>query len=123
MLMTALAARRALDASAQHLVRVAPPPVELGEDLHFLEAGVAGALGPAADARQVDDAVAHHAAVVEEIARRHEPVADVIGEHPLLSGARDLLLELRVPPDVIDVERHAEAIAQLLADIERLLER
>ena len=40
--------------------------------------------------RQVDHAVAHHAAVVQQVAGRHQPVADVVGEHALAAGARDL---------------------------------
>ena len=76
-------------ADSQHFIRIAPPPVELGEDLHLVKPGVAGAFDPRADARQVDHAIAHHAAVVEEIACRHQPVADVVGQDPL-SGARYL---------------------------------
>src|SRR5688572_17907115 len=63
-------------AGLQHFVGVAFPPVELREDLHLLESGVPGRLHPAPDARQIDHAVAHHPSVVEEIARRHQPVAD-----------------------------------------------
>ena len=60
---------------------------------------------------------------LRKIARRHEPVADVIGEQPLLSRAPDLLLELRVPPHVVDVASDADPVAKLVADVERLLER
>ena len=65
---------------------------------------------------QVDDAVAHHAAVEQQVARRHQPVADVIGEDAL-AGARDLRGQVRVPPDVIDVDRDADAVAELVAEI------
>src|SRR6185436_7230434 len=51
----------ALLAGGKHLVGTALPPVELGEDLHLVEAGVARGLHPRPDPRQVDDAVAHHA--------------------------------------------------------------
>src|SRR3989442_11713528 len=71
-------------ADTEYLVGVALPPVELGEDLDLVKARVARALDPGADARQVDHAVAHHAAVVEQVARRHQPVADMVGEDALL---------------------------------------
>src|SRR5256885_9041038 len=64
-----------LPADPQDFVGIALPPVELREDLHLVEAGVACAFDPAADARQVDHAVAHHAPVAYQIARRHQPVA------------------------------------------------
>ena len=50
--------------------------------------------------RQVDDAVAHHAAVVQQVGRRHEPVADVIREEARrrrFAGARDLALRAAGP--------------------------
>ena len=75
----------------------------------------------------VDDAVAHHAAVVEDVLGRHQPVADVKREQAILSGARDLRHQFRIPPDVIDVERDAEHAGALriepVADVERLLRR
>src|SRR5256885_16514011 len=45
----------ALLAHAQHLVGVALPPVELGEDLDFVKARVARGLDPAADARRSEE--------------------------------------------------------------------
>jgi hypothetical protein len=42
----------------KHLIRIALPLVELGEDLDLVKPGVARALDPGADVRQVDDAVA-----------------------------------------------------------------
>src|SRR5262245_60952184 len=106
--------RQPLLAGAQHFVRVTLPPVEIGEDLHLLVAGVSGLLDAGTDARQIDHAVAHHAAVVEEFARIREPVADVVAEHAL-PGARDLSFELRIPPHVIHVDRHADALAERVA--------
>ena len=45
---------------------------------------------PSTAAPQLDDAVAHHAAVVEDVLGRHQPVADVIGEQPMVTtGAGD----------------------------------
>ncbi len=84
------------------------PPVLAREDLDLAVAGEARRLHPGADARDLDHAVAHHAAVVEQVARRHQPVADVEGEQPRAAGARDLRLELGIPPDVIDVDGDAE---------------
>src|SRR6267378_1203404 len=112
----------ALLAHAQDLVWVALPPVELGEDLDLVKARVARAFDPGADARQVDHAVPHHAAVVEQIARRHQPVADVVGEDAL-AGSLDLLLQLRIPPDVVDVHRGANSIPEQFAKIQSLFQR
>ncbi len=68
--------------------------------------------------RRVDDAVAHHAAVEQQIPRRHQPVADVIGQDAAAaSGAGDLALERRVPPDMIDIDGDADAVAQRIAEI------
>ena len=62
---------QAIQANPEDFVGIALPPVELREDLDFLESRVAGGFNPAAYPRQVDNAVAHHAAIVEEVARRH----------------------------------------------------
>src|SRR5688572_15341128 len=118
-----LAVGKARLAGAQYLVGIAPPPVELREDLHFLEPDVAGVFDPSPYPGQIDHAVAHHAAVVEEVPSGDQPVADVIGEHPFLCGAADLLLELRIPPHVVDVHGNADAIAERIADVERLFKR
>src|SRR5580704_19138555 len=98
----------ALDAGGEDLLGRALPPSLGREDLDLAEAGIAGGLDPAAQAAQIDDAVAHHAAVVEQVARRHQPVADMEGENAARpAGAGDLALERRVPPHVIDVDGNA----------------
>src|SRR5258708_6969330 len=104
--------QKSLLADLENLVGIALPPVELGEDLDLVESRIARALDRGADARQVDDAGAHHAAVGDEVARRHQPVADVISENAFLAGAPDLALELRVPPNVVDVHRNAYPVSQ-----------
>ena len=75
----------------------------------------------------VDHAVAHHAAVVENVFGRHQPVADVKRKQSVFAGARDLRKQFRIPPDVIDVERDTECAAAIgierVADVERLLGR
>ena len=84
-------------------------------------------LDRAADRFDVDHAIAHHAAIVEDVLGRHQPVADVKRQQAILAGARDLRQQLRVPPDMIDVERDAERAGALgietVADVERLLGR
>src|SRR5262245_57347965 len=62
---------------AEHLVGVALPPIALREDLDLDVAVVAGRLHHAADAGDVDQAVAHHAAVQAQVLRVGEPVVDV----------------------------------------------
>ena len=104
---------------AQHLVGVALPPVVRGEDLHFVRAAIAGSLHPGANQRHVDHAVAHHAAIEQQIGRRHQPVADVERQQAVRVAARalDFAFEVRVPPDVVDVDGDADARAQFVAQI------
>jgi hypothetical protein len=45
----------ALLAGRQNVIRVFLPPVELREDLDFVEAGIAGGFDPRPDPRQIDD--------------------------------------------------------------------
>src|SRR5712671_8086839 len=97
----------------EHLVAGAAPPA-LGKNLDLLDAAIAGSLDHAADGGKIDDAVAHHAAVVEHVTGRHQPVADMVADDAL-AGARDLARQVRVPPDVIGVDRDAETLAQLVA--------
>src|SRR6266851_10460721 len=95
----------AVDAGGEHVLGRALPPILGREDLDLAEPGIAGGLDPAADAAQIDDAVAHHAAVVEQVARRHQPVAEVEGEEAAgRAGAGDLAAQIRVPPDMVDVD-------------------
>ena len=54
--------------------------------------------------------------------RGHEPVADVIGQDAP-GAARDLSRQVRVPPDMIGVDRDADAFAQLVAEIVGMGER
>src|SRR5450759_4643405 len=92
----------ALAAGGEHLVRVAPPPVAGGENLHFVEAAVAGGLDPGADEGNVDYAIAHHAAIEQQIGGRHQPVADMKSEQALVAGALDFSLQPRIPPDMVE---------------------
>src|SRR5437667_2283868 len=65
-------------AHSKNFVGIAFPPVELGEDLDFVEARIARGFDPRSYPRQIDDAVAHHATVAHQVAGRHQPVADVV---------------------------------------------
>ena len=98
----------ALGDDGQDLVGVALPPVVAGEDLDLDQAVVAGRLDQAADVGDVDHAVAHHAAIEQQILGRHQPVADMEAENAGGARALDLALELGVPPDVVDVDRDPE---------------
>src|SRR5215510_6109088 len=114
-------------ADPEHLVRLALPPVVLGEDLDLVPPAVAGRLHPRADERDVDHAIPHHAAVEQEIGRRNEPIGDVEREQPLVARALDLELQLRVPPHVVHVDRYADpgpvVAGKLVAQVERLFHR
>src|SRR5262249_50294566 len=112
----------AFDADTQDLVGIALPPVVGGEDFDLAVAAIAGRLHHGGDGAQVDHAAAHHAAVEQEVGGGHQPVVDVVGEN-FFSGARDLALEIGVPPDVIGVDRDAGAVAQFVAEVVRLRER
>ena len=85
-------------------------------------AAIAGALHHGADRAQIDHAVAHHATIEQQIGGWQEPIIDVVGED-VLARARDLLLEVRIPPHVIGVDHDAGALAQFLAEVVRLRER
>src|SRR5262249_6179396 len=103
----------AFDADAQNLVGVALPPIVGGENLDLAVPTVAGALHHGADRAQIDHAVAHHAAVEQQIGGGHQPIVDVVGED-VFPGARDLLREVRIPPDVIGVDDDTGAVAQFV---------
>ncbi len=100
------------------------PPVVLGKDFDFLRAVIACAFNHCANGRQVDDAIAHHAAIEQHVLGGDQPVADVVGEDAVqAAGAGDGGGEVWVPPDVIDVDGDADIGAKLFADIERLIDR
>src|ERR1700751_1756479 len=112
-----------LDAGAQDLIHRPIPPV-VGEYLDLGIAGIALRLYCGADRAGVDDAVAHHAAVVENVLGRHQPVAAREGKKTVAPGARDLGHKFGVPPEVRDVERAAQLPGSTgiepVADVERL---
>src|SRR4051794_19038864 len=111
------------DAGGKNLIARLFPPIFGGEDLDLLRPPVARGLDGGANPRQIDDAVAHHAAVEEEVAGRHEPIADVMGEDtPGGARAGDLVHQLRIPPDVVDVDGDADSVAEQVADVECLFE-
>ena len=89
----------------------APPGFR--QDLHLAGARKALRLDRRPELCDLDHAVAHHAAVEQEVAGRHQPVADVEGVDALAAGAGDLGVDFRVPPDVIDVDGEAEPLARL----------
>lgn len=67
----------------------------VGEYFDFAQAVVASCFDGSADAWQIDDAIAHHAAIVQQVLRRHQPVANVMGEQPAFAaGALDAGLKV-----------------------------
>src|SRR2546427_11598184 len=68
---------------------------------------VARLLDGCAEGAQLDDAVAHHASIHQHDVYRHEPVGDV-ETHDAAGGARDLVEDFGIPPDVIDVSHDAD---------------
>jgi hypothetical protein len=100
---------QAFGADRQCFLDRALPPVGGREDLDFDRPRIAGCLDHRPDAGNVDDAVAHHAPVGQEIRCGHQPVADMEAEDPVLpAGPCDLPGKLRVPPDMIDVDGDAQ---------------
>ena len=113
-------------AQTQHLIgRVLPP--FLGEDLHFVQAAIAGRLDPTAQPWKINHAIAHHAAIEQEIGGWDEPIANMKRENSPLAGALDLRLALRVPPHMVRIDRDADGAAltaiELVAQIKRLAQR
>jgi hypothetical protein len=112
-----------IDAGPQDLIDRFAPPV-LGKNLDLAVTLKPFRLHRTAHRSDVDHAVAHHAAVVENVLGRHQPVADMKRQQAALSGARNLPQQLYVPPDVIDVECNTEragaAGIEAIANIERL---
>src|SRR5512139_1219701 len=76
-------------ARGQHFVRRLLPPVVRRENLDLVEPAIARGFDPRADQRDVDDPVAHHAAIQKQIGGGHEPVADVEREDAPLPRALD----------------------------------
>src|SRR6266540_6401171 len=79
---------RALLDDADHVVRLALPPVALRKDLAFDVSIVAGRFDHATQCRKVDQAVAHHAAIEPQIDRVGEPVAHMERADPLAGTDR-----------------------------------
>src|SRR3569623_292896 len=113
----------AFDASGKYLVAGPPPPAGR-KQLHLLRAVITGGLDGAAERPEVDDAVAHHAAVVEQVACRHQKVTDVMREDAgAFAGAGDVAQEVRVPPQMVGVEHDADPAAQRVTAVARLRQR
>src|SRR5207244_3082120 len=53
------------------------------------------------------EAVAHAPSILQHVVDRHEPVGDV-ETHEAAGGARDLVEDFGIPPDVIDVSHDAD---------------
>lgn len=77
-------------ASRQHLVRRTLPPILRREDLDFVHAVVSLRFDAYPSGGNIDDAIAHHAAIEQQVACRHEPVADMKRQQPFLSRPGDL---------------------------------
>ena len=104
--------------------RVPAPPVLGGKELDLAAPAVARRFDGPPDPPEFDDAVTWHATVGQQILGRHQPVTDMVREHALrLAGPLELGLELRIPPDVIRVDGHTNAVAQPVAQIERHTQR
>src|SRR5579864_7308947 len=101
-----------LDACAQHLVHGLHPPV-FGKNLDFRIADKPYGLYRTAERFDVDRAISHHAAIVENVLGWHQPVADVKRQQAIPARAGNLQRQLRVPPDMIDVECNAERAASI----------
>src|ERR1700743_1879011 len=64
------------------------------------------------DGSEIDNAVTHHAAVEQEIARGNQPVADVVSKNASVGSCpRDLRVKLRVPPNVVDIDCDTDSVS------------
>ena len=76
---------------------------------------------PVSDLANINDAIAHHAAVKQHVCRRNQPVADVKGQDLVVaSSARYLVLKIRVPSDVVNINGDADAGTHPVTDIKRM---
>ena len=99
----------ALDAGVEHLAAVAPPPVACWRRSPPRCSRRSPRLHPAADAAGCRSRRRPSCRGRSSRSRGgREPVAHVEGQQPLLAGAFDLRLQLRVPPHVVQVHRHAQ---------------
>ncbi len=109
----------------EELALIAAPPF-VGEDFDLAMASEAGGVHPIADFADVDAAFAHQATVVEEIGGGRFPIADMEGvQATCLACEINLRLQLRVPPDVIDIHRdtHRSGRTERIANLMRLAHR
>ncbi len=110
-----------LDAGSQDFIRVFFPPVFGGKDFDFALAFESGDFDPVSDFANINDAIAHHAAVEQHICCRNQPVADVKGQDLVVSSsARYLVLKVRVPPDVLYINGDTDAGNQPVTYIKRM---
>ena len=72
----------ALDAGRQYMIHRLAPPV-MGKNFDFGIARKAFYLDSFAYRFNIDDAVSHHAAIIEHVGGRHQPVADMKGQQPV----------------------------------------
>src|SRR6266702_4902729 len=71
-----------LRADAKHVIRIPAPPVLFRKYLHLDQPVVSIAFDAFTQCGQVDDTVAHHAAVEQQVARFAQPVAYMERENP-----------------------------------------
>ena len=90
-----------------------------GKDFDFVPAVEPGGADHCGDAGQIDAAIAHQCAIVQHVASRDSPIAQVVAEQSfLLAQQFDFLLQIGIPPNVIDVDRNADQrMIQLLANL------
>ena len=86
----------------------------------------AGGVHPVADFTEVDATFAHEASVVEEIGGGRPPITDMKGMQTTgLAREINLRLQLRVPPDVVNINRDAHRLwrAKRLTNLMCLMHR
>src|SRR5678816_2706280 len=102
-----------IDTDVDHLDRVALFPHRRNE-LDFIEAVKARAIGGSTNSGDIDKTVAYHAAAAHVLFQRGQPIAQMETDDPS-SRALDFVTKVRVPPDVIDIDDDAEAFAERVA--------
>ena len=107
---------KALDHDIQHLGGVAFPPICGTEDLDFAGALVACCFHRCTHRAQISYAVAHHAAVKQNVLGVGQPIAQVLAINPP-TGPHQLARQIGVPPDMVDIYRHAKVGAAMASQI------
>lgn len=123
-----------VDASLQNVCTRPLPPIQFGKYVDFAITIVASLFDASSNFSELDDAVAHHPSVVQQVSGGRQAVTNVIGHPSLLARPVNLILQPGIPPHVIAILRDTHCSGEGLrlplplriqgfTDIQGMLER